>query len=90
MHNQKIRKLFGYKPEIFRNTELVYNNELAGFVEKMGYKGILAEGADKVLGWRSPNFLYKPSGCKRIKLMLKNYKLSDDIAFRFSNKGWAE
>src|SRR3989344_3181460 len=62
----------------------------AGFVEKMGYKGILAEGADHILGWRSPNFLYRPKGSEKIKLLLKNYRLSDDIAFRFSEKGWKE
>ena len=90
MHNRKIRKLFNYRPKVFRNTELIYNNELAGYVESMGYKGILAEGADHILGWRSPNFLYKPVTSTGIKLLLKNYKLSDDIAFRFSNKGWKE
>ena len=87
MHNKKIRKLFGFKPRIFRNTELIYNNELASIAEKMGYKGILAEGADHVLGWRSPNFIYTPKG-SRIKLLLKNYRLSDDIAFRFGEKSW--
>jgi len=56
----------------------------------MNYKGILAEGADHILGWRSPNFIYKPAGTNKIKLLLKNYKLSDDIAFRFSNQGWKE
>ncbi|MCK5282349.1 MAG: glycoside hydrolase family 57 protein, partial [Nanoarchaeota archaeon] len=90
LHNKKIKSLFGYSPSIFRNTELIYNNELAKFAEDMGYKGILAEGADHILGWRSPNFLYKPVTCDNIKLLLKNYKLSDDIAFRFSNKGWNE
>jgi alpha-amylase len=90
LHNKKIRSLFDYNPTIFRNTELIYNNELAKFIEDMGYKGILAEGADHILGWRSPNFLYKPVTCNSIKLLLKNYKLSDDIAFRFSNKGWKE
>jgi alpha-amylase len=89
-HNKEIRKLFGYKPQVFRNTELIYNNELANCVEGMGYKGILAEGADKVMEWRSPNFVYRPKTCNSIKLLLKNYRLSDDIAFRFSNKGWAE
>ncbi|MBR9699498.1 alpha-amylase [Candidatus Woesearchaeota archaeon] len=90
LHNKKVKDLFGYSPSVFRNTELVYNNELAKFVEDMGYKGILAEGADHILGWRSPNFLYRPVTCNNIKLLLKNYKLSDDIAFRFSNKGWNE
>ncbi len=90
LHKQILRRLFDTEPKVFRNTELIYNNELANFIEKMGYKGILAEGADHILGWRSPNFLYTPVTCKKIKLMLKNYKLSDDVAFRFSNKGWKE
>jgi alpha-amylase len=90
LHRQIIRRLFGVEPRVFRNTELIYNNELANFVEKMGYKGILAEGADHILGWRSPNFIYTPVTCKKIKLLLKNYKLSDDVAFRFSNRGWKE
>jgi alpha-amylase len=89
MHRIKIKKLFNYEPKVFRNTELIFNNELAHEVEKMGYLGILAEGADHVLGWRSPNFLYRAETAPHIKLLLKNYKLSDDIAFRFSNQGWA-
>lgn len=90
LHTEKIRQLFGVTPRVFRNTELIYNNDLASVIESMGYDGILAEGADHVLGWRSPNFLYKPLGCNNIKLLLKNYKLSDDIAFRFSDRQWAE
>ena len=90
LHNKKIRELFNYRPKVFRNTELVYNNELASFIEGMGYKGILAEGADHILGWRSPNFVYSPKGSKSIKMLLKNYRLSDDIAFRFSEKSWEE
>jgi len=90
MHTNKVKKLFGVKPKVFRNTELIYNNELAKYIEDMGYKGILAEGADHVLGWKSPNFIYRPKTTSKIKLLLKNYKLSDDIAFRFSNKGWNE
>ena len=89
MHKTKIKRLFKYTPEVFRNTELIYNNELASFIEKQGYKGILAEGADHILGWKSPNFIYKPVNSK-IKLLLKNYKLSDDIAFRFSSRDWKE
>lgn len=89
LHDQRIQQLFGIKPTVFRNTELIYNNELAHTVHSMGYKGILLEGADKVLGWRSPNFVYKALNVP-IKLLLKNYKLSDDIAFRFSDKGWQE
>lgn len=87
-HNRKIKKLFKLKPKIFRNTELIFNNEIAHIVEQMGYNGILAEGADHVLGWRSPNFIYTPKTTKKMKLLLKNYKLSDDIAFRFSEQSW--
>jgi alpha-amylase len=88
LHKNKIKELFGQTPKVFRNTELIYNNELASHVEKMGYKAILAEGADHILGWRSPNFVYQPKGCYKIKLLLKNYRLSDDVAFRFSNRQW--
>ena len=90
LHRKKVKVLFGVEPKVFRNTELIYSNEIGLEVEKMGYKGILAEGADHVLGWKSPNFLYKPPRAKKIKLLLKNYKLSDDIAFRFSSKDWKE
>ncbi|MBW2990621.1 glycoside hydrolase family 57 protein [Candidatus Woesearchaeota archaeon] len=89
-HKKKIKELFGQEAKVFRNTELIYNNELANFVQGLGYKTILAEGADHVLGWRSPNFIYTPKTAEKMKLMLKNYKLSDDVAFRFSNKGWKE
>jgi len=89
-HEDKIVKLFGQKPKVFRNTELVFNNELANYIQNLGYKGVMAEGADHILGWRSPNFLYNAVTAPNIKLLLKNYKLSDDIAFRFSNKGWNE
>lgn len=89
LHRQKIQTLFGVTPQVFRNTELIYRNDIAHAVEQMGYRGILAEGADHILGWRSPNFLYRPQGAKQIKLLLKNYRLSDDIAFRFSSREWA-
>ena len=88
MHEKKIKEIFDYKPRIFRNTELVYNNRVAYLAEKMGYKGVLAEGADYILEWRSPNFLYKSKMANNVKLLLKNYRLSDDIAFRFSERGW--
>ncbi len=90
MHQEKIKKLFGVESKVFRNTELAYNDSLAKWAEDYGFKGILAEGWDKVLEWRSPNFVYTPAGCKNIKLLLKNYRLSDDLAFRFSNKQWRE
>lgn len=90
MHRDKVQQLFGVTPTAFRNTELSYNNDLAYWADKAGYKAILSEGWDPVLGWRSPNFLYKPSFTENIKLLTKNYKLSDDIAFRFSNREWEE
>lgn len=90
MHENKMKELFGQKPQIFRNTELIFNNELANFVEDMGYKGILVEGADHILGGRSPNYVYYPKTTKNMKLLVKNYKLSDDIAFRFSEHSWKE
>lgn len=90
-HSKTIEELFGQTPRVFRNTELIYNNELANLVESMGrFDAIISEGADHILGYRSPNFIYKPQGCERLKLLLKNYSLSDDIAFRFSNRDWAE
>ncbi len=88
LHKEKIKELFGKTATTFRNTELIYSNEVAKTVEELGYKTIIAEGADQILGWRTPNFLYKPSGCYKLNLLLKNYRLSDDIAFRFSNKSW--
>ena len=91
LHRQAIQKHFGLTPRVFRNTELVYNNQIAELIESMGdFDAILAEGADHVLGFKSPNFVYRPLRCKKLKLLLKNYRLSDDIAFRFSNRGWAE
>ncbi|HEX9153389.1 MAG TPA: glycoside hydrolase family 57 protein [Candidatus Saccharimonadales bacterium] len=89
MHEQKIQEVFGQTPKVFRNTELAYNNDLAYWADKAGYKGILAEGWDKVLGWRSPNFVYQPTYTDNIRLLMKNYKLSDDIAFRFGDQNWS-
>lgn len=89
MHKQKVQDLFGVTPVVFRNTELSYNNDVAYWADKAGYKGILAEGWDPVLGWRSPDFVYRPSYTENIKLLMKNYKLSDDIAFRFGDKNWS-
>ncbi len=90
LHRNKVRSLFGVTPKVFRNTELIFSNEVAQAAAKLGYMGVLAEGADHILGWRSPNFLYTAKGASGIKLMLKNYKLSDDIAFRFGSRAWAE
>ena len=90
LHSARIKALFGVKPKIFRNTELAYNNDLAKWAERKGYHGILAEGWHKQLEWRSPNHIYQPLGCNKIKLLLKNYRLSDDIAFRFSDRKWKD
>ena len=90
MHAENIERLFGVRPQTFRNTEFAYNDSLAHWAEDHGYKAILAEGWDKILGWRSPNHVYRPAGCQNLKLLLKNYRLSDDIAFRFSNRNWSE
>jgi alpha-amylase len=91
LHKQTIQRLFGQTPRVFRNTELVYNNRIAELIEQIGgFDAILAEGVDRILGYKSPNFVYRPVKCKKLKLLLKNYRLSDDIAFRFSNRGWSD
>jgi len=89
-HHEKINRLFNYNPTVFRNTELTYSDEIGAMVADMGYKGMLTEGAKHILGWKSPNFIYANPINPRLKLMLRNYKLSDDIAFRFSNHSWSE
>lgn len=90
MHADKVREVFGQEPQVFRNTELCYNNDVAYWADQAGYKAVLAEGWDPVLGWRSPNYVYRPSYTENIKLLMKNYKLSDDIAFRFGDRAWSE
>lgn len=89
-HRFLIQQEFQQTPTSFRNTELIYNNALGKLVESLGYNVILAEGAEKILGWRSSNWVYRAAGTKNLKLLLRNYKLSDDIAFRFSNPNWEE
>jgi alpha-amylase len=90
LHRARVRQLFGQEPKVFRNTELIYNNELSHLISQLGFKGIICEGADHILLGRSPNFLYRPPQCPTLKLLLKNYRLSDDIAFRFGNRDWEE
>jgi len=90
LHRARIRALFDQDSRTFRHTELIYSNDLAKAVEKLGYAVILAEGTEKILGRRSPNHLYRPAGCGKLKLLLRNYRLSDDVAFRFSDRNWAE
>ncbi|MEO5691009.1 MAG: glycoside hydrolase family 57 protein [Candidatus Saccharimonadales bacterium] len=89
-HAAIIQDVFSVTPTAFRNTELAYYNEIGEWADKQGYKAIITEGWDAVLGWKSPNYVYTPPHAKSTKLLLKNYRLSDDIAFRFSNKQWPE
>lgn len=89
-HQRLLKDIFGYDTKSFRNTELIYNNDIAKEVESLGFTTILAEGVDRYLDCRSPNFVYQPPHQGKIRLLLKNYKLSDDIAFRFSNRDWSE
>jgi alpha-amylase len=89
-HSDMIKEHFGQVPKVFRNTELIYSDEIGAMVADMGYKAMLTEGAKHVLGWKSPNYLYCNAINPKLKLLLKNFKLSDDIAFRFSNKGWPD
>jgi len=89
-HAQRIRALFGQRGRTFRYTELIYSNALAAAAEKLGYETLLAEGTEKVLGKRTPNRVYRPIGCRKLRLLLRNYRLSDDVAFRFSDRNWSE
>ena len=88
-HEQKIYQLFGQHPKVLRNTELIYDDDIAAMVAGMGYKGMITEGAKHILGWKSPNYVYNAASAPKLKLLLKNSKLSDDITFRFSNSEWA-
>lgn len=87
-HCARIKRLFGKKPVTFRNTEFFYNNDLPVALEKLGFKVVLAEGADHVLGWRSPNYVYRPVSTPNMSLLLRNISLSADIGLRFSDHGW--
>ena len=88
-HALRIETLFGQKPKVFRNTELIYSDEIGATVAQMGFSGMLTEGAKHILGWKSPNYIYTNAINPRLKLLLKNFQLSDDIAFRFSDRSWA-
>jgi alpha-amylase len=89
-HREKIKTLFKIEPVVFRNTELIYSDEIGAMVADMGYKAMITEGPKHVLGWKSPNYVYYNAINPKLKLLLKNFKLSDDIAFRFSYKSWSE
>jgi len=90
MHQQITRDLLGYTSNVFENTELLYNNAIARTIEKLGFKGIFTEGVERILHENSPNYLYLPKDLKRLKILLRNYKLTDDIGFRFSARWWSE
>jgi alpha-amylase len=89
LHQQLMRDLFGQTPRVFRNTELIYSNDIARTAHALGFDVVMCEGADQLLGYRSPTYLYTPPGGSKVKLLLKNYRLSDDIAFRFGNRRWS-
>jgi alpha-amylase len=89
-HRKMLNEFFGVEATSFRNTELIYSDTIGSWVADMGFKSMLTEGAKHVLGWKSPDFLYCNSINPRLKVLLRNFVLSDDIAFRFSNKGWNE
>ena len=88
-HDNKIYQLFGQHPKVFRNTELIYDDDISAVVASMGFNGVITDGAKHILGWKSPNYIYNSPVVPKLKLLLKNSKLSDDIAFRFSNSEWA-
>ncbi len=88
LHTKMIKEEFGKKPVAFRNTELIYSDQIGEMVSALGFKTILAEGAKHIMGWKSPNYIYTNAIDNRLKVLLRNYKLSDDIGFRFSNQGW--
>lgn len=88
LHAALIHKHFGVKPKAFRNTELIYSDQIGATVAKMGYTCMLTEGARHILGWKSPNFVYTNAINPKLKLLLRNFTLSDDIAFRFSDRSW--
>ena len=89
-HRDKIQELFGQKPKVFVNSELIYSDEIGARIAKMRFEATATEGAKHVLGWKSPNFVYVNAINPRLKILMRNFKLSDDIAFRFSNKAWQE
>lgn len=90
VHGEKVGELFGVKPKVLRNTELIYCDDIAPQILAMGYKGVITEGAKHILGWKSPNYVYAAASAPKLKMLLKNDKLSDDITFRFSDYNWSE
>ncbi len=89
-HRARLEHVFGTRPVTFRNTELIFDDALARRVEALGFEALLGEGADQLLQGKSPRRVYRPSGCQNLKLLLRDYLFSDDIAFRFSNRDWPQ
>jgi alpha-amylase len=89
-HRKTVNELLGYSPSVFENTELIYNNEVAKSVEQLGFSGIFTEGAERIIGSSSPNRLLSANGCDKLRVILRNYKLTDDVGFRFSTTTWSE
>ena len=90
LHRQKLEEVFGVRPRVFRNTELIYHDALAAKMENLGFDGILAEGVERNLKGQSPDFVYRAPACRRIKTLLRNAVLSDDLGFRMADASWAE
>jgi len=89
-HDDLIEELFGQRPKVFSNTELIYSDEIGDLVQRMGYEAMITEGAKHILGWKSPNYLYCNALNPRLKVLMRNFRFSDDLSFRFSNKEWNE
>ena len=89
-HDDLIEELFGIRPKVFRNTELIYSDEIGDLVQRMGFEAMITEGAKHILGWKSPNYLYCNALNPRLKVLMRNFRFSDDLSFRFSNKAWNE
>ncbi len=89
-HSSFVKSILGYQTKVFENTEFIYNDTIARVVESLGFAGILSEGVESVLGWRSPTFLYSAAGTQALRLLLRHYRLTDDIGFRFSQKTWVD
>ncbi len=89
MHRKKIKEIFNYEPQVFENTECIYNNFVGRIAEKLGFKAVVTEGTERILGWRNPNYIYRAKG-STLRLLLRNYQLSDDIGFRFASREWEE
>src|SRR5574344_2947882 len=88
--SEKMKQLFGKAPKVFRNSSLIYSDEIGAAVASMGFKGMLTEGAKHILGWKSPHYMYHCNQAPSLKVLLRDYKLSDDISLRFSNSEWSE